>query len=144
MRTDLGLCLALVVQFLLGMVANLFVKLPDQHPGANAREYFGGVAAAIGWVLPHGPGWVAAHVLLGLVLVVGGIAAPVVTRPVGVRAHTVLTVVGGLAIIGAGFNGASFVNYGHDASSMVMAGLWAVALTCYVVDLFLLARRAAG
>ena len=42
------------------------------------------------------------------------------------------SIVGALAIIGAGFNGASFVNYGHAFSSMIMAGLWALALACYL------------
>ena len=143
LRIDLALCLTLVVQFLLGMVTNLFVKIPDEHPGAHAREYFSGVVAAIGWALPHGPGWVAAHVTLGLLLVVGAVAALITTRRTGIRAHTVLTAVGAFAIVGAGFNGASFVNYGADLSSLLMAALWAIALTSYVVALFLLARRAA-
>ena len=32
----------------------------------------------------------------------------------------------------SGVNGASFVNYGHAFSSMIMAGLWALALACYL------------
>jgi len=142
LRIDLTLCLTLVVQFLLGMVTNLFVKIPDEHPGAHAREYFSGVVAAIGWAIPHGPGWVAAHVMLGLLLGVGAVAGLVTTRRTGLRAHTVLSAVGAFAIVGAGFNGASFVNYGADLSSLLMAALWAIALTSYVVALFLLARRA--
>jgi len=43
-----------------------------------------------------------------------------------------LPVVGALAVIGAAFNGVSFVNYGQAFSSMIMAGLWALALACYV------------
>ena len=142
MRIDLALCVTLVVQFLLGMVTNLFVKIPDEHPGAHAREYFSGVVAAIGWALPHGPGWVAAHVMLGLLLVVGAVAGLITTRRSGLRTHTVLSALGAFAIVGAGFNGASFVNYGADLSSLLMAALWAIALTSYVVALFLLARRA--
>ncbi|HEX3516564.1 MAG TPA: hypothetical protein VHT26_21440 [Trebonia sp.] len=37
-----------------------------------------------------------------------------------------------LAVIGAAFNGVSFVNYGQAFSSMIMAVLWALALGCYV------------
>jgi hypothetical protein len=44
--------------------------------------------------------------------------------------------------VGAGFNGASFLNYGHAFSSMIMAGLWAVALACYITGIYLAARRA--
>jgi hypothetical protein len=51
------------------------------------------------------------------------------------------SVAGGLAIIGAGFNGASFVDYGHAFSSMIMAGLWALALACYLAGAILALRR---
>ena len=37
--------------------------------------------------------------------------------------------------------GVSFLNYGHAFSSMIMAGLWALALACYITSLFLAARR---
>ncbi|HEY3353261.1 MAG TPA: hypothetical protein VGQ83_08445, partial [Polyangia bacterium] len=59
----------------------------------------------------------------------------------GIRAHTAGAFVGAFAIVGAAFNGASFVNYGHDASSLVMAALWAIALTSYVLCLYVVARR---
>ena len=49
---------------------------------------------------------------------------------------------GALFIIGAGFNGASFLNYGNDISSMIMAGLWALALASYLTGLYLAARAA--
>jgi hypothetical protein len=35
----------------------------------------------------------------------------------------------------------SFLNYGHDFSSMIMAGLWALALACYLAGMFVAARR---
>ena len=46
--------------------------------------------------------------------------------------------------MGAAFNGVSFLNYGHDFSSMIMAGLWALALACYITALFRTARRRAA
>jgi hypothetical protein len=39
------------------------------------------------------------------------------------------------------FNGAGLLDYGHAFSSMIMAGLWALALACYVTGMFLAARR---
>lgn len=45
-----------------------------------------------------------------------------------------------LAITGAAFNGVSFVNNGQAFSSMIMAGLWAVAMACYLTNLFYAAR----
>ena len=43
----------------------------------------------------------------------------------------------GLAgIIAAGFNGASFLDYNEDFSSMLMSGGLALALTAYVFGLY--------
>ena len=56
--TRIGFLMALlflVVQFLLGMAVNLFVKIPTNHPGANPPEYFGGVVQSVTWALLHGP-----------------------------------------------------------------------------------------
>ncbi len=130
-------CALLIVQYLLGMAVNVFVVLPASHPGANAGDYFGGAASGVGWVIASGPGWAAAHAAFGLALVVAAIAA-VVLSLAGARARArdrvavSLSVLGALAVIGAAFNGVSFVNYGHAFSSMIMAGLWALALTCYL------------
>ena len=51
---------------------------------------------------------------------------------------------GALAIVGAGFNGVSFLDYGHAFSSMIMAGLWALALACYLAGAILAARQFGG
>lgn len=143
MRTRLGVnfiaCLLLLVQYLLGMAVNIYVVLPGKHPGASASNYFSGAASGIGWVIPDGPVWAGIHAAFGLALVVAAIAAVALTR--GSRAATALSVLGALAIIGAGFNGVSFLNYGHAFSSMIMAGLWALALVCYLTGMFLAAQR---
>ena len=57
---------------------------------------------------------------------------------------TALSVLGALAILGPAFNGVSFLNYGHPFSSMIMAGLWALALACYLTGMFLPPARPAG
>ncbi len=128
-------CALLIVQYLLGMAVNVFVALPASHPGAGAGNYFGGAASGLDWVVASGPGWAAAHAAFGLALVVAAIAA-VVLALAGARARdrlaVSLSVLGALAVIGAAFNGVSFVNYGHAFSSMIMAGLWALALACYL------------
>ncbi|HEY2508063.1 MAG TPA: hypothetical protein VGI58_16225 [Streptosporangiaceae bacterium] len=141
----LTLCLLLIAQYLLGMVANLFVTVPARHPGAGASNYFGGIVSAFGWVIPNGPAWIAAHAALGMALAVAAFAAVVVAWPHASRAARWLSIFGALTIVGAGFNGMSFLNYGHDASSMIMAGLWALALACYLAALaLLLAGRITG
>lgn len=138
---NLVACLALVAQFLLGMVVNLFVTIAGHHPGANASEFFTGIASAIVWVIPHGAPWLVAHVVLGLVLVIAGLLNIVWAPRLASRPYTALAFLGAMALLGAAFNGASFVNYGHDFSSMIMSGLWALAISCYLACLYISARR---
>ena len=128
---NLVACLALLAQFVLGMVVNLYVVLPSHHPGAGARNYFAGVASGLAWVIPNGPGWVAAHAVIGIVLIVAALATLPRSLRLGDRLIVITSVLGALAIVGAAFNGASFLNYGHAYSSMIMAGLWSLALACY-------------
>jgi hypothetical protein len=135
-RVNFLACLLLIAQFLLGMVANLFVTIPSHHPGASASNYFGGVVSGITWVIPHGPAWLAAHAVLGLLLVLAALASLAESLPRSGRLTKATAILGALAIIGAGFNGASFLNYGQNFSSMIMAGLWALALACYLTGLF--------
>ena len=73
-RTTLAFALgALIVQFLLGMAVNLFVKVPADHPGANPPEYFGGVLTSVTWAILHGGLWLTLHSLWGLVLVLAAL-----------------------------------------------------------------------
>jgi len=141
LAVNFAACLLLVIQYLLGMVVNLYVVLPGRHPGAGAHSYFSGAASGLGWVMTRGPGWAAAHAAFGLALVLAALASIALTWRPGGRMARVMSVLGALAIVGAAFNGASFLNYGHDFSSMIMAGLWALALACYLTSMFLAARR---
>jgi hypothetical protein len=82
---NLVACLLLLAQFLLGMVANLYVALPAHHPGAGASNYFGGLGSGLNWLIAHGPGWAAGHAVLGLALVVAALANIVFTWRRGSR-----------------------------------------------------------
>ena len=141
LAVSISACVLLLVQFLLGMAVNLEVVLPKHHPGAQAVNYFGGVVSALGWVIPSGAAWVAAHASFGLALALAALAAVVLTWRGGSRTERLLTVLGLLFIIGAGFNGASFLNYGNAINSFIMAALWALATSCYVTGAVLAARR---
>lgn len=137
---NLAACLLLLVQYLLGMVANLYVTLPAHHPGAAAGNYFAGVSSGLAWLIGQGPGWAAAHAALGLALALAALGNIAFTWRGGSRLVRVTALLGALFIVGAGFNGASFLNYGHDVSSLIMAVLWALALACYLAGLYLAAR----
>jgi len=143
MRRDLRngflviLCV-LIVQYLLGMAVNLFVTVPRDHPGASASEYFSGVAQSVTWAILHGHVLLILHASLGLLLVVLG--AGVMYRAIrsGARSLVITSVIGAIAILAAGFNGGSYLNYHEDFSSMIMASLFAIAVTAYVVGLWAL------
>jgi hypothetical protein len=134
---NLAACVLLLVQYLLGMVVNLYVDLPDHHPGAGASDYFSGAAAGLAWLISNGPAWASAHAALGMALATLALAAMVLAWRRSGTAGRAASVIGALAIIGAGFNGTSFLNYGHDFSSLIMAGLWALALACYLTGTIL-------
>jgi hypothetical protein len=140
LAVNIGACALLLIQYLLGMVVNVYVILPSRHPGAGAGDYFSGAAAGLAWVVADGPAWAAAHAALGMALAAAALAAAALAWRRGGTGGRAASIAGALAIIGAGFNGASFVNYGHAFSSMIMAGLWALALACYLAGAILAYR----
>jgi hypothetical protein len=127
----------LVGQFLLGMAVNLFVKIPTDHPGSNPPEYFSGVAQSVTWAVLHGNILLAIHAGFGLVLVVAAVGALVQAIGNRRRAIVVSAILGLIGVLGAGFNGGSFLNYHQDFSSMIMATGFAVAVVAYSAGLYL-------
>ena len=140
----LGSLVFLVVQFLLGMAVNLFVKIPTNHPGANPPEYFGGVVQSVTWAILHGNVLLIIHASLGLLLVLN--AAELLIAAIRTRARDLITVTsfGLFGVLAAGFNGGSFLNYNQDFSSMLMATFFAVAVVAYCVGLFVTGRSTAA
>src|SRR5713226_2965399 len=111
----------LIAQFMLGMAVNLFVKIPTNHPGSNPPEYFSGVAQSVAWAILHGNVLVAVHAGFGLVLVIAAIGTLVQAIGNRRRGIVVSAILGLIGVLGAGFNGGSFLNYHQDFSSMLMA-----------------------
>lgn len=114
-----GLLIALLVQFGLGMYVNLFAYIPLNHPGHGANDFFAGSYHSVAWAetSPHAPLTLAFDAGLGLLLVLGSLWLAVLAIG-GRRAGFVwAAVLGALFILGAGFNGSSFLNYNHDANS---------------------------
>jgi hypothetical protein len=130
-RICLAMAVLLLMQFVVGMVVNLYVAIPASHPGANAPDFFPGIGTAIAWAISRGALALAAHVVLGLALIVVSVSHIITAVSIGRRSWVVLSIAGTLFLVGAAFNGASFVNYGHDFSSLIMSGCFAVALLCY-------------
>jgi hypothetical protein len=136
----LSAMIALVIQFLLGIAVNLFVKIPTDHPGARPPEYFSGVAQSVTWAILHGPVLLILHASLGLLIVFsafGLLSQAILSR---VRPMIVTTAIGAVSVLGAGFNGGSFLNYNEDFSSMLMASFFAIAVLAYTAGLYITAQ----
>jgi hypothetical protein len=136
-RTTLAFALgALIVQFLLGTAVNLFVKIPTDHPGASPSEYFGGVVTSVSWAILHGGLWLALHAVWGLILVLAALGTLVQAIRLRGGGRITLAALGFVGVLGAGFNGGSFLNYHEDFSSMLMAVGFALAMSAYVALLY--------
>src|SRR5215470_16712929 len=132
-RTALGMGIAVVVQYALGIWVNLYVTVP-------ARDQGGGFLNAIGRALANGPVALGIHAGLGLLLVLGSISLVVRSVLSRNRALIVLSAVFLLALLGAASSGASFVDSGHDSASASMAMLTGVALICALISLYMAGR----
>lgn len=138
----MGTLIFLIVQFLLGMAVNLFVTIPTNHPGANAPEYFSGVAQSVTWAILHGHILLIIHASLGLLLVLNALGLLIASIRARARDLIWITSFGLFGVLGAGFNGGSFLNYNQDFSSMLMAAFFAIAVVAYAVGLFVTGRPA--
>lgn len=134
-RIYLLLCL-LLRQFPAGHGGRPVRGYSRHHPGAHPASYFAGAASSIGWAIPYGGAWLAIHVALGLALVLMGLAGLLAARRTGGSSPIATAALGLLAILGAAFNGASFLSHDEDFLSLIMAGCFAIALASYTLGLY--------
>ena len=138
LRTLTAIILVLLAaQFLVGMLVNLFVQVPAVHPGANAPEYFSGVVLGVAWALLHAPLWLQLHAIVGLLLFIASLLLIGFAIAARRRAWIILSIIGLFGIMAGGFNGASFMNYGHDFSSLLMSIGLLLAAIPYIIGLSL-------
>ena len=126
-RSSLGAVVMLIVQFILGMIYNLYGTVPTS---AKPVGLFSSPDLAL-------------HVILGFLLLLAAIGQLV--QAIGAR-HQLsiwLSAIGLLSIIGAGLAGLGFVGSGADGASLGMSLAFATALVCYVFLVFALPSSAA-
>ncbi len=138
LRTIAAITLILLaIQFLVGMVVNLYVQVPSVHPGASASNYFVGVVQGVVWAMVHSELALVIHTVLGLLLVLASFILIGFAVAYRQRAWIITSLLGWVGIVGAGFNGASFLNYGHNFSSLLMSIGFLVAMVSYVIGIYI-------
>jgi len=131
-RLGLTLIFLCLVQYLLGMQLNLFVSIPTSHPGSSGSDYFVRAFQSVLWGLsPHRSTVLASHAGLGILILLLSLWLALATFRAPGAGLRVISTLGLLAVLAAGFNGASFLAYHQAISSMIMAASFAVALFCF-------------
>jgi hypothetical protein len=128
--------LLLATQFLIGMLVNLFIVVPAHHPGSNPPEYFSGVVTGVLWVLGDGTLWLRLHAIIGLALFLSALILLGLAIASRRRAWIISSIFGLLGIVAAGFNGASFLNYGQNFSSLLMSIGFLLAVIPYMIGIY--------
>jgi hypothetical protein len=126
--SSLGAVIMLIVQFVLGIVYNLYGTAPTSTKSVG---------------LFSSPD-LALHVILGILLVIAALGQLI--RAIAVR-HPLsvwMSAVGLVAIVAAGFAGLGFAGNGASGASLGMSLAFAVALACYVVLVFALPSSASS
>ena len=135
-RLLLAAIVLVLVQAGIGMSVNLYVVVPSRHPGAHPGSYFSGSLDSVSWAIVHGPFVLGAHVILGLTLSVVLVLLAFYAIRSGDRVVGAWSSLGGLLVIGAAFNGASFLDFNDSVSSLIMALLALASIGCYALALF--------
>ncbi len=115
----LAMTVMLPIQFILGMILNLYVKFPDTTDQAKL------------WDFARTNGLVLSHIILGLVLLVVSIILLIKIARYKMRPLTILATIGLLGILVAIYGGEEFVKTQSDAYSLVMALGFIVAGAVY-------------
>ena len=121
--SSLGLVTMLVIEFILGIVYNLYGTAP------TANKSIGLFSSPV----------LALHVILAILLVIAAVMQLI--RAVGAR-HRLsvwMSALGLAGILGAGFAGLGFTGSGAAGASLGMSLAFAVSLAAYVVLVFALA-----
>lgn len=128
--TVMALLTGLAAQFALGIYANLYVSFPAQSTSRGGMAAMGAMTTVMDHV------GLAAHLVLGFLLVAGGIAAVVFAAQARLSAALWLAGIGLAGLVGAGVAGLIFVlGNQSNAASFVMAIGFLVSFSCYFAEL---------
>ena len=125
----LMMIIALLIQFLLGMYTNLFIALPRvTTQGSGALMPGMGRMMSVGLSDPV----FMVHMIVGMLLALGAIATVIVAVRAKQTPFLIITVIGLISVLIAGYGGLTFFMHGqHNSASYTMAIGWLSALTTY-------------
>jgi hypothetical protein len=123
-----GLVFMLIIQFILGIIFNLYGSMPE-----NGKSF--GLFSN---------GWLVVHEIMGVLLLlaaIGLVAASMGTGSGLARATSWIGLIGIIAAIGAGIG---FTRSVGNGNSLGMSLAFAVSLTCYVINIVRLPAESPG
>ncbi|MEI7885574.1 MAG: hypothetical protein WCI30_09530 [Clostridia bacterium] len=112
----------LVLEYILGMYANLFVEIPE---GSN------------GWQFAVGSGIIMSHIILGTLLLLFSIALFIFSIRAKEKSWTVISILGLVSIFGSLAYGSAFLSKDSDIGSFLMAVGLGIAVLVYSAGLYL-------
>ena len=123
-KHGIGMIIALILQYLLGIASNLFTQFPDTKDAGRL------------WLYAWSQTSLALHIILGLLLLFGSII--LIIRALIKRDFIwiIASVVGFLAIIGSVIAGAIFVTSQSNVYSFAMSVGFIVALLSYFFGVY--------
>lgn len=125
----------LALQFLLGMILNLFVQLPTTHPGTSGA-YISRSLHGFGWAITIGGGIVLfLHVIVAIGLLLASLSLVVRAAATKSGSWLLTSIIGALGVLAALTNGLAFLGYNSDVNSFVMAVGFMVAAVSYTTAL---------
>lgn len=132
----IGLLNGLALQFILGMILNMFVTLPSKHPGQTGN-YFVRSGHSFGWAITFGGGLTLfLHVIVAIGLLLGSVAFIVRAAKAHSKLWLWVSSVAFIGIITAFSHGLAFLDFNNDVDSFIMAMGYIVATVAYVTGIF--------
>lgn len=130
-KQSIALLSMLALQFILGMILNLFVTIPNKHPG-QFGNYFVRSGHSFAWAITLGGGVALfLHVLVAIGLLAGSIAFVVRAAKAHNKRWIWISSIGLVGILAAFSNGLSFLDFNHNVNSFIMAMGYIVATIAY-------------
>ncbi len=120
----IGMIAMLIVQYILGMVSNLFVQFPQSEQDGKLWEF--------AWSQIS----IASHIILGILLFIGAVVFVIRAVAKKDRFWTIASIIGLVAIMSAIYGGVSFIPSQVDQFSLIMSIGFLVALLAYSWGLY--------